>query len=129
MVYIVWQKIYSVGVPSIDQQHEKLVGIINTLYDRIRVGKGSEGIIKILEELSAYAETHFRHEELLMGEVGYSGLKDQEKSHNAYRTRVAEMEKSFRQQPMQVLEFLKEWWLTHITKSDMLYKDALRGKA
>jgi len=128
MVYIVWRKNYSVGVPSLDAQHEKLVGIINTLYDRIRAGKGAEGIVKVLDELSAYADSHFRHEEALMGEARYPGLKDQEISHNAYRARVLELGKTFQKQPLQVLEFLKEWWLTHITKSDMLYKDALSGK-
>ena len=127
MAYIVWQRNYSVGVPSIDFQHEKLVGIINTLYDRISNGKASEGFSELLSRLRAYADDHFRHEEILLGDVNYSDLKDQNSSHNSYRARVAELSGAGCD-PSELLSFLKDWWVYHITKSDMLYKDALKGK-
>ena len=46
-----WTDKLSVGVPSIDAQHKKLVSMANTLYDAMKAGHGKE----ILDETLAGA--------------------------------------------------------------------------
>lgn len=39
MTYIEWKEIYSFNVHEIDEQHKKLIGMINGLHDAMKVGK------------------------------------------------------------------------------------------
>lgn len=126
MPLIVWHARYSVGIRSINLQHRRMVGIINGLYDDIQAGKGTAHINEVFQEMNGYAKTHFFHEEFLMKYAGYRGLEEHLRSHAHYVRRVADMARGFSRQPEDVLSFLKEWWITHITREDMLYKEALK---
>ena len=48
MSFIEWDEKYSVQVKEIDEQHQKLIGLINTLHDAMRDGKGRDVISGII---------------------------------------------------------------------------------
>ncbi len=54
---IVWSKSYSVGVDVMDQEHKRLIDIINNLYSAMRSGRGKDAIGSILDELIEYTKT------------------------------------------------------------------------
>ena len=60
---------YKLGVPHIDEQHEKLFEIGERAYqlliDKFSVDKYDK-IIEIIEELSDYTVMHFRYEEFII---------------------------------------------------------------
>ena len=50
MPCMTWKDSMSVGVPSIDEQHKKLVGMLNELFEGMNVGKGKEVLGRILDK-------------------------------------------------------------------------------
>ena len=55
-----------VGVKDIDDQHKKLVEIVNKLNDAMVAGHGREVIGPTLNELIRYTQQHFAAEERIM---------------------------------------------------------------
>ena len=51
MALITWSSMFSVGVAEIDNQHKKLVELINQLNDAMHAGKGADVMGKVLSEL------------------------------------------------------------------------------
>jgi len=60
-----WNVNFQVGIPSIDEQHQKLVLLINKLAGSIAGGSGPLQCEIILDELKDYARFHFKAEEAI----------------------------------------------------------------
>ena len=63
MALIEWNDEYSVKVKEIDQQHMKLVNLINELHLAMKEARGREVVGKILTDLISYTKFHFSTEE------------------------------------------------------------------
>ena len=59
MDFVVWNEKYSVKISTIDEQHKKLVAIINELYNSMKNGKSKEQLGKTLTDLVEYTKYHF----------------------------------------------------------------------
>ena len=59
MAFMDWNASLSVAIAGIDEQHKKLVSMINELNDAMKVGKSKEGLQKILGGLIDYTASHF----------------------------------------------------------------------
>jgi hemerythrin len=59
MALITWNDSLSVKVAEIDEQHKKLIAMINELNDAMRLGKGKDVLGKIVNGLVTYTTTHF----------------------------------------------------------------------
>ncbi|HTX86578.1 MAG TPA: hemerythrin domain-containing protein, partial [Candidatus Nanoarchaeia archaeon] len=72
MPEIKWEDKFSVGVKELDEQHKKIIEIINrlTAMDSAADFSGEE-ILKILRELNDYAHYHFTNEEIYFREFDY----------------------------------------------------------
>ena len=66
MGYIRWSEKYSVNVTKIDEQHKKLVSLINEMYDAMRAGKGKDILGAVIAKIVDYTVYHFSTEELLL---------------------------------------------------------------
>ena len=64
--FLAWKDEYSVGLDSIDQQHRKLINLINQLTTAVEYSTGEEFEREALAELVDYTKTHFSYEEGLM---------------------------------------------------------------
>ena len=56
---IEWNDSYSVGVAELDEQHKKLLRIINTMFESDDLSVNSQTITDILTEMVEYASAHF----------------------------------------------------------------------
>ena len=54
-----------------DEQHRKLIELINMMYHVMRKEEGPEKIDTVLDEMSVYASSHLREEEALLQANGY----------------------------------------------------------
>ena len=63
MALIAWNDSYSVKVKQMDEQHKKLVEMINQLHDAMKVGQGKQVVGDVLNALVSYTKTHFASEE------------------------------------------------------------------
>ena len=127
-----WSETLSVGIASIDEQHKILVGLINDLYKEMRSGSGKEAVGGTLERLVAYTADHFKYEEKLFREHNYAEQKGHQDLHNKLVGQVVQFQQEFingeKDVSLELMEFLKEWLLTHIKKSDMAYSSFLQSK-
>ena len=64
---------YLTGIPSVDEQHSKLFDLTNECYELVMESAADDKydkIVEILDELAAYAGTHFESEEAYAESVG-----------------------------------------------------------
>jgi hemerythrin len=81
MSLIEWKSEYSVGVPSIDHEHQELIELINTLNDQAREGASYDKVSEALGEIFAQISAHFALEEKIMRESRYDGYSEHKDSH------------------------------------------------
>ncbi|MGB4600421.1 MAG: bacteriohemerythrin [Trichlorobacter sp.] len=128
---IVWSNSYSVKVSQMDQEHQRLIDIINNLYVAMRSGRSTEAIGSILDELVAYTKTHFSHEEQLMQQANYEGLAEQKRSHEALVAQLNEILVKYHNGTalgQEIMNFLKNWLINHIQGLDKKYGPAMHKK-
>lgn len=65
---------YLTGITSIDEQHSKLIEILNALNKIIEEQQDEGQALRIADEFIAYTQYHFKDEERLMAENGYPDL-------------------------------------------------------
>ncbi|MBL6958263.1 MAG: hemerythrin family protein [Rhodospirillales bacterium] len=133
MAFIEWAPALSVGFDEIDEDHKKLVGIVNKLSDAVTEGQGTSVSGNIIEELLSYTSWHFRHEERLMQSHGDPSFFDHKQEHMDLLEKAADIKKRFdegdQSVPEEMLPFLKDWLTHHILETDMKTGHFLADKA
>jgi hemerythrin len=133
--YIVWRDEYSVGNGDIDDQHKRIIGIINAVFSLVKDGGSGEDFWKALDGLKQYTLVHFKFEEGILALAEYPGLKD----HKIFHQKMIERtEALFVKRPgpgatidllsEELLTVLKDWWLNHIRGVDASYAPYIRNK-
>ena len=79
MALITWNDVYSVKVKQFDDQHKKLIDLVNQLHDAMKVGKGGQVIGDVLKALIDYTGSHFAAEERLMKLYNYPDYEQHKK--------------------------------------------------
>ncbi len=132
MEEIVWKNEFSVGVTEMDEQHKKLIAMINLLIADQKSLTAPETIARLLTEMTDYAQEHFRTEEYLMSEYGYDKKDHQVAQHEEFilKTRAFYTKADIGPNTLSValLEYLKTWLIGHILKEDMQYKTFFKDK-
>lgn len=123
MPFMEWTSDYTVGVTDIDEEHKKLIALINELHDAVEAGSGHNILVKILEGLILYVSYHFSHEEGLYIRAGFPDYEQHKKEHERLTARVMDLQSKFNTAPddnlaHEVLDFLKNWLYHHILISD-----------
>ncbi|MGQ9655754.1 MAG: bacteriohemerythrin [Thermodesulfobacteriota bacterium] len=122
MAFFEWKDDYAVGVRVMDQQHKRLVGLVDELHQAMRAGKGSEGARKVLKGLVDYTMTHFRTEEEFMEKHSYPGFLAHKREHDDLTVQakdlLAQSERGKLTVPIEAGKFLKDWLATHILGTD-----------
>ncbi len=132
MSLITWSPQLSVGINSIDEQHQKLINMINALNDALNSGESREVMVKIFDGLVVYCDKHFTFEEDLFGTHGYAGGAAHKAEHDKLRQQVMDLKHKMDggnfMIGLELMGFLKDWLTNHIMKSDKAYVPDLTGK-
>ncbi len=132
MAFINWNESYSVHIKQLDEQHKKLFQIVNALYDAMKNGKGNDVLAGVFDELINYTKLHFSTEENLLKIHNYPNLTAHKMEHERLVNQVLDLQKQFMDGgaalSIKVSNFLKEWLMNHIKKSDMAYSKYLKQK-
>ena len=130
--YVEWKEDYSVGIKSIDDQHKKLLNLINQLQTAVDYSTGDQFEREALDELVNYTKTHFTFEEGLMKDNDYPDYEPHKAQHVKMIKKVeevlAEYEKDHDTAMSNASEFLKDWLINHINGTDKEYSSYLIGK-
>ena len=130
--YLEWKDEYSVGIDSIDQQHKRLVNLINQLHTAVTYSTGEEFEREALDELVDYTKTHFTYEEGLMEQNGYPDFDSHKAQHKQMIEKVgevlAEYERDQDTAMNNALSYLSDWLINHINGTDKQYSSFLIDK-
>jgi hemerythrin-like metal-binding protein len=118
-----WNESLSVGVPSVDEQHKALLGLLNELSDATQAGRGQVVLGKVLKELADYTVYHFQYEESLFAQTGYNAAPDHIKEHDDLIRLVQVQSQQYEDGAREILseellKFLRRWLYMHIMGSD-----------
>ena len=123
MPLISWNESLSVGYEPIDEQHRRLIELINMLQDATTHGGDQHVMGDVLDGLIEYTRFHFATEERLMEAYKYPLNALHTKAHTELRRRVVALRGQFTAgKPVisvNVQLFLKDWLASHILRSDM----------
>lgn len=130
--FVEWKDDYSVGIDSIDQQHKKLLNLINQLQTAVDYSTGEQFEREALDELVDYTKTHFTYEEGLMRDNDYPDFEAHKRQHEKMFNKVGEVladyEKDHDTAMSNAAEYLKDWLIKHINGTDKEYSSYLIGR-
>ena len=132
MEKIVWNDEFSVGVETMDVQHQRILKIYNKLIDNAQADPSSETVSEVLAEMVEYASTHFKSEEQLLEDHEYPELKQQKDEHREFKQQAGEfclltLEQN-EKMTHDLLNYLHDWWKDHILYKDKRYAAFLEAK-
>lgn len=124
-----WQDSWSVGNADLDNDHKRLIAIIQTI-GQYRTRATDLG--RLTHHLEDYTKVHFAREEAMMEAAGVPGLAAHKKQHQAFVEWLSAVRKSFSATHEargllidDVDDYLRRWLTDHILKTDMGYKGLL----
>lgn len=126
MQKILWNERFNVGIAAMDEQHKRLIELINTLGASVEAGITFDTIMGMFD----YAAVHFHDEETMLQKAGYSELSTQAREHKAFLEKAVEFSKKDLRDPTtstEIVLFLRKWLLHHILEEDMKYKRCIPG--
>ncbi len=124
MPYAIWSDMFSIKMPFIDNQHRKLLEIVNDFYAAIIYNMDKKDLFKILNSLIQYAETHFRDEEKIMEIAGYppENTEEHKKIHEQMVNDIFNLHQELIQSEEKTIYeleiFLNNWLVQHILNED-----------
>ncbi len=116
---------HSLGLSIIDEEHKKVIDIINMVIAAKQHDNYPGEVEKMLHEMIDFSWRHFKTEERYMLEFDYPEYQYHKEEHfdfvqrmNSYFGRVVDGDYHVANE---ILEYLKEWLLKHIQGTDAKY--------
>ena len=140
MKYMEWEDSFNLNIESIDQQHSKLVDIINLLYEATQPDSSKDELYALVDVLDKearainkmleYTVFHFQHEEKLLLDNKYPDYEEHKERHDSFTKQVAMYKKHFDSAENvdvnEMMGYLKSWLREHILIEDKKYVPYLK---
>lgn len=134
MPLIPWDDKFALGISEIDEQHKKMLAIINKLNDLFTDKKHEEQaeIDNVIKEMADYAVYHFATEEKYFQLFDYEKAEAHIQIHNQYRAKIEEWRQRYDVSKSKMIffeisNFLQDWWTWHINNTDRDYVPFLKA--
>lgn len=135
MNLIDWSDDLSVHINEIDDQHKELLKMINRLHQAAVSEDWSKKIVTltdVLLSLISYLEYHFSTEEKYMIDHQYPEYDAHRDEHSKFVKEVTVFTDAFKDGTQglteEILTFLKDWYVRHVTHTDMKFGNYLKLK-
>jgi hemerythrin-like metal-binding protein len=129
--FITWDDSWAVGIDDIDDDHKKLVKLIQKLFGALISAQGAVYVKALFCELIDYTKYHFQREEEIYAENNYDKLNKHKELHQSLIRQVLDMSRNIMEQGEteavsdELFEFLKGWLINHIINEDLKFKTFL----
>ena len=116
---------FRLGIDSVDNEHVKLVDMLNEVHALLSDGKRKEAKQYFNEALSSYVNEHFANEEKFMESIGFPFINEHRKIHENFKQSFYELrprveasdDAAFRS----ALSDAFTWLIAHIGRTDKKY--------
>lgn len=123
-----WNSCFVTGLETVDEQHHKLVDVINQFGELLMQAQGAtaDEIERVFGELASYAEFHFSDEEEMMAreKIDPRFLEQHRHEHSSFLRDLADMHAGMshgsREDASALLSFLTNWLAYHILGTDQV---------
>ncbi len=134
-----WDDSLSINIKEIDDQHKVLVNMINDYYNEIQsIAEHhskrtlNELRIDLVGKMKKYSIEHFKTEDKLFEKYDYPNREEHNKEHDLFIGKVESLERRLSERKLilttEITDFLKDWFINHISSEDQKYGDFLRSK-
>lgn len=120
-----WSQNFATGIAEVDEQHKRLVMLVNRLANALAYGGEFEDLESVFKELASYAVYHFVSEERVWSSVLADDVcaDEHRKTHERFVTEVQDIRRNVAQMPprqafQKILTFLTRWLAFHILDDD-----------
>ena len=132
MTKITWSEELELGISDVDQQHLRLVNLVNELHDITCQGRITNAMERVLAALIQYTQIHFAAEERLLLANGYPEFEPHRNEHERLIVRLIDIRTKLNSGRLEltppVLSFLDDWLVKHIVEADKNYGSFLKAK-
>ena len=126
---MVWKDEYSVGIDSLDNDHKKLISLLNQFTMAYDYAMSEEYEREALNDLISYTKYHFEREEKLLEQHDYPDVI----AHKAQHKKMIEQVNGFmdiysekgHDSLNEISSFLSHWLINHINGTDKEYSELL----
>ncbi len=130
MPLVEWKAEFSLGIPSVDYEHEELIALLNELHEGLDEGHGPETMSAFLGEVYARIGAHFALEEQIMRKVGYADLDAHKADHEALLDQIRDIMDAYDDGEFENLDeklstALHAWFTTHFRSHDAQLHDKM----
>jgi hemerythrin-like metal-binding protein len=135
MSLVDWSDELSVNVPQLDEQHKRLINVVNQLHEAITKRRGPGVLRPLFAQVLQYTATHFAAEERYLQQIHFRGLDEHKALHDAWCSQAVDLkdrvESGNAMLTLDTIVFLKEWLTNHILDCDRRYAPSVapRGRA
>lgn len=128
-----WKRSFSVDITSIDKEHADIIKHINRIADLLHSGASLPMVTGHVETIVAETRRHFRHEEAVMGNIGFPHLERHKAKHDALMADIdryvaSVLHGDYPPTPSRLLAYLKFWFLRHLITEDRLIERFINGR-
>ena len=129
-----WTDKWSGGLEIVDDDHKKILQLINRLGEMRRDGRSENGAASVIASVAAYTDYHFRREERILEAIQFPELDKHRAIHGRLKSKTNEYLQAVLEHPKLVdvegfEAFLLQWWENHILTEDMAYKSFVSESA
>lgn len=132
MAFLDWTDAYSVNVKEMDEQHKKLVQLINGFYDALQEDIENKTIPSLFAGVVDYTKVHFSEEEELMRKNGFPDYETHKAEHDDFAMKVLDARAKYEEGDKNVIGklalMLGSWLMDHIVMKDKKYGAYCNGK-
>lgn len=129
---IQWKDEYSVGVQVLDDDHKKLVQLLNQFTTAYDYAMSESFERQALADLVDYTKTHFSREEKIMEENDYPDIVAHKAQHKKMIAQVETFVELYNLKGHDALDevshFLSKWLINHINGTDQQYTAHLNSR-
>ena len=128
---IKWNDGLVIGIKSIDDDHKKLLNIINEFSEAIDGDTSKKEIEVLFDKLNIFVKEHFAREEILLNKSSYKDFDKHQQQHESFANKIPELKEKFFSKDdyfdqKELIIFLTDWLINHIVNEDMKYISCMR---
>jgi len=122
MPLLTWKPEFTVGVESVDFEHQQMIDLINEIYDEMETHKDADSIEQFVGDVHFAISAHFALEEKLMREAAYAEYEAHKEEHEELLEQIRDLMDQFTFDPDKGFDLLREklsdWFEHHFATFD-----------
>ncbi len=126
-----WKPSYSLGIPSVDQEHQDMIALINAAHAGLAGHADRASVQAMLGEIHAGIAAHFALEERLMRAAAYAEYPAHKDDHEWLLEQILDLMDVYAADPeegrRQLGERLSDWFAGHFATFDARMHGAVVG--